>query len=95
MKRPDLTGERFGALVVIKQAESSHNQHRMWICKCDCGNKYKARGALLSDGTTTRCRECASKAGIETRNESNRIAKKLLAMAEEMRTIARGMLNGT
>lgn len=36
---PDLTGQRFGKLVVTGQAESSARGQRRWICKCDCGNE--------------------------------------------------------
>ena len=34
----DLTGERFGRLVVIKIARLDERNRRYWLCKCDCGN---------------------------------------------------------
>ena len=33
----DLTGQRFGRLVVQREAESKHNE-ATWLCRCDCGN---------------------------------------------------------
>lgn len=35
--RINLTGKRFGKLVVLKPAPKTDN-HTKWICKCDCGN---------------------------------------------------------
>lgn len=34
----DLTGKRFGRLIVIQQAERSKTSQIQWLCKCDCGN---------------------------------------------------------
>lgn len=36
-KQPDLTGKRFGKLVVLK-SEVDSNGKLLWKCKCDCGN---------------------------------------------------------
>lgn len=50
-KAKDLTGLRFGALVVLEQAppivsESGH-KYRAWRCKCDCGNEKIVQQAYL------------------------------------------------
>lgn len=42
-KRIDLTGKRFGKLVVVKELPHRSNKvytkvQRLWQCKCDCGN---------------------------------------------------------
>lgn len=34
----DLTGQRFGHLVVLKLDEENKSKNAKWICKCDCGN---------------------------------------------------------
>ena len=43
----DLTGERFGKLVVIKRADSRMQPCKKlttyWLCKCDCGNFKEIR----------------------------------------------------
>lgn len=66
----DLTGQRFGRLVVIERAESDKRGCAKWLCRCDCGNVTTVNGALLRDGKTTSCgcfgRE-ASSARLRTR----------------------------
>ena len=55
----DLTGKRFGRLVVLEQAEyhidKKGRKIRMWKCKCDCGNETIVRHGGLQSGTTTSC----------------------------------------
>ena len=50
----DLTGERFGNLVVTAAAGSKDGS-RMWHCACDCG---KAVTFATTDLQTARCRSC-------------------------------------
>lgn len=55
-KKIDLTGQRFGRLVVIK--EVGRNKHRavLWLCKCDCGNnEVIVTSSALRFGDTTSC----------------------------------------
>lgn len=55
----DLTGERFGRLLVISRAEDAvtissgkKRTRRRWLCKCDCGNtKVVYHDNLLGDKT--------------------------------------------
>lgn len=35
----ELTGQRFGRLVVIKRAGRSASGNLQWLCQCDCGNQ--------------------------------------------------------
>ena len=59
--RKDLTGYRFGRLVVISQVEkTSDMKEYWWYCKCDCGNYKNIRGSCLNSGRTTSC-SCLSK----------------------------------
>lgn len=58
----DLTGERFGKLVVIERAEDYHYKSdgeiksaHQWRCRCDCGNIVVAQGGNLRNGNTTNC----------------------------------------
>lgn len=54
--KKDLTGQRFGRLIVICESEpyyppNSNKRHRMWLCQCDCGNVIKTdQGGLLNGG---------------------------------------------
>lgn len=55
MKFQDLTGKRFGKLIVVSRAPNKYNATR-WICKCDCGNETIVRGSCLRVGHTTSCK---------------------------------------
>jgi hypothetical protein len=50
----DLTGRRFGKLTVI-QDDIVENEHRKWLCKCDCGNNTIVLGISLLSGKTQSC----------------------------------------
>jgi 5-methylcytosine-specific restriction endonuclease McrA len=50
----DLTGKRFGRLIVIK-LESKNKDEAFWLCKCDCGIEKIARGGNLSSGNAKSC----------------------------------------
>jgi len=52
---PSLIGNRYGALTVVEQAESSAAGHRRWVCRCDCGNSCIVLGSNLKRGTTVSC----------------------------------------
>lgn len=55
-KLKDLTGQRFGKLVVIKR-EPNYNKNRSarWLCVCDCGNQTVVRSGSLLRGGTKSC----------------------------------------
>lgn len=61
-KLKDITGQRFGKVVVIKQGERvfypSGSSKINWICECDCGNEVITNGASLRKGNTTSCGKC-------------------------------------
>ena len=69
-------GRRFGELVVVAMAPTGSTRHARWVCRCDCGRMYIVRGALLRDGTTTRCKHCAVAAAVETRRRPRRKRRK-------------------
>ena len=56
-KRIDLTGQRFGRLVVVSCNEEVTKQKKgvYWNCKCDCGNEKIVLGLLLKNGHTNSC----------------------------------------
>lgn len=52
----DLTGQRFGRLVVTHLAGKDEKRRVMlWECACDCGNTVVVRTDLLSSHNTTSC----------------------------------------
>ena len=54
-KATDLTGQRFGRLVVIERAENSNAQKAQWLCQCDCGKSVVVCGTHLRSGHTQSC----------------------------------------
>lgn len=55
IKLQDLTGQRFGKLVVLKRADNVGEQPA-WICQCDCGViTHPIIGFNLKRGTTKSC----------------------------------------
>lgn len=56
----DLTGRRFGRLVVLKRAGNyiqppNGRKRPQWLCKCDCGNVTTTIGENLRNGSTVSC----------------------------------------
>lgn len=54
----DLSGKRFGKLVVIKRHEKNKDDTRrgvFWECECDCGNMTTVGAASLPSGNTKSC----------------------------------------
>ena len=69
MKRIDLTGKRFGALLVLRPVPRSQNPsgHAGWLVRCDCGNEKIVNAQGLRDGYITSCgciRKSSSRAKI-------------------------------
>lgn len=54
-KRIDLTGQRFGRLVVVRYAGRSRGKKNLWLCKCDCGNEKIVSVDKLHSGNTKSC----------------------------------------
>lgn len=58
-KLKDITGLRYGRLVVIKRLENYVQENgrtrTRWLCKCDCGNDYVADGDHLKQGDIYSC----------------------------------------
>lgn len=50
----DLTGKRFGRLVVLNR-EANKGIQPMWRCICDCGNETIVEGGNLRGGVTRSC----------------------------------------
>lgn len=51
----DLTGQRFGRLVVIERADNSADGRARWLCGCDCGQSKTVLGEHLKKGRTKSC----------------------------------------
>ena len=61
MKFQDLTGQRFGRLLVLSCVQKAHvdhtgrRHHTEWNCACDCGNTHVAKGSTMKNGDTRSC----------------------------------------
>lgn len=51
----DLTGRRFGKLVVLEYAGTNKNRRSIWKCQCDCGIIKNISGHDLKMGKTKSC----------------------------------------
>lgn len=55
----DLTGKRFGKLIVLEEAGfiegANKKRRRLWKCQCDCGNICKVQHQYLNYGDTNSC----------------------------------------
>lgn len=61
----DLTGNRYGRLVVLKRAYCENKYGTHWLCKCDCGNEVVVNGDNLKRGRTKSCKCFQQEARIE------------------------------
>lgn len=67
----DLTGQRFGRLVVLSFSrwltKNNGKRKRVWLCQCDCGNICEVQHQYLKYGDTNSC-GCISSVGNMTIN---------------------------
>lgn len=66
----DLTGQRFGRLVVIRRAGSTINHSALWLCRCDCGKETIVPTRNLHSGNTSSC-GCMHSEQLAARNREN------------------------
>lgn len=85
----NLTGQRFGRLLVIERA-GSRNREALWHCKCNCGNEIYSRGASLRNGLSQSC-GCLQK---EIASNSH-FAKTHGGSSERLYSVWRGMIDRT
>ena len=78
--KKDLTGQKFGRLTVIRQAEDYVNPNTgkhsaKWECRCECGNIIVTSDRALKSGATKSCgclsREVAQKQAIKNFKKYN------------------------
>ena len=55
MKFIDLTGKKFGRLIVIKRVDNDKWRNTRWLCKCDCEVEKIVYGRSLREGDTKSC----------------------------------------
>jgi hypothetical protein len=70
----DLTGQKFGRLVVLEKTEKNKAGMWYWLCRCDCGNTCIIRGAYLKSGSTQSC-GCYQKERTSETNKTHLLSK--------------------
>lgn len=68
----DLTGERFGRLVVLEENGRTSTGQVMWLCACNCGKTTTVRSQQLRTGRTRSCGCLISEKSRERATERNR-----------------------
>ena len=53
--KKDLTGQRFGRLVVLEEVSRPEKREVFWRCKCDCGNENVVPTPKLTQNNTKSC----------------------------------------
>src|SRR5258708_5716722 len=54
MRLVNLTGMRFGKLVVVSMAPEEPGRRPRWICECDCDKDAGVRKQIICDGSNLR-----------------------------------------
>ena len=76
-KLKDITGQRFGRLVVVNREGSTRHGLATWRCLCDCGSECVVIGNLLRSGNTQSC-GCIHKEMLRSRNHVHGLRHKRL-----------------
>lgn len=88
-KAIDLSGQKFGALTVLRRDEDDHNK---WICQCDCGNiKTSSRSNLKHKTTGLHC-GCQDKRGPKVIDLVGKRFGKLLVLGRVSRSQTNGKI---
>jgi len=85
-KFKDLTGQKFGRLIVNYRIESNKERRACWNCTCDCGNKVNVPTGRLVNGNTKSCgcyqKERASKVYLKNLT-GNRFGRLIVVSRDE------------
>jgi hypothetical protein len=75
-KRKDLTGQRFGRLIVLSyvgyRLSPGGQKRAVWECVCDCGKVFNAQGGNIVGGHTSSC-GCLKRDSTMMRNSKRRM----------------------
>lgn len=76
MKLKDLTGQRFGRLIVKERVPNNKGKTK-WLCVCDCGGTAVVQGGNLTSGNTVSCGCVQKERAREARTTHGRTRTKL------------------
>ena len=67
----DLTGKRYGSLLVVEKSEIRSGTNPVWNCLCDCGNMTLVIQENLLNGHTKSCGCKSSRSTIGDRTQTH------------------------
>lgn len=69
----DMTGKRFGRLIVLERGQNDKHNKAQWWCQCDCGSQKKLiSGAALRRGLVVSC-GCKREQEMQKHNKNTTI----------------------
>ena len=83
-KIKDISGQRFGRLVVIRREGSSPLGVAKWHCQCDCGKECVVEGAKLRKHNTMSCGCLHDDLAAERRTVHGKSSSRLYAVWKSM-----------
>lgn len=86
--RQNLTGERFGRLLVLADSGERKQRAIVWLCLCDCGSEKKVETRLLKHGHTRSC-GCLQKELVRERLTVDHTGKKF-GMLTALKIVSQG-----
>ena len=83
----DLTGQRFGRLVVVSRKPNNEWRNSMWLCKCDCGKTTITSDRIDNNGNYSpeNCRWTTKKE--QARNRRTTVNNRLITYNGETHTV--------
>ena len=76
MRKTNITGHRFGRLVVVERCGADRNgRNAVWLCVCDCGGNARATTSHLRSGHTQSC-GCLKLERLKSEGNSTRFKEK-------------------
>lgn len=89
-KGADLTGERYGKLTVVREADKIIGKHRRWVCECDCGNVVSVLQCNLGSNKVNSCGCLRVAAAAERRHDlTGKTFDRLTVIEEALRVHGR------
>lgn len=79
-KEIDLTGNRYGRLVVVEKTNKRQSGKPLWLCKCDCGNETLVLSYNLRSGKIKSCKCFQSETRIKTHKKHGMSKTRLYAI---------------
>lgn len=79
---PDLAGQRFGKLTIVRESGSNKFRERTWVCRCDCGWGHVATTAHLRSGQVQSC-GCSRRSDLKGKRFGRLVALDPLELEED------------